>query len=134
MSRANIGTLNQQGYISFFILLIITFLVGAGYISCHKAQAQERMVDYEARKIQAVYLADSGLEWDRAALAANTNWAGGKMDFGGGEIEVSVIPSGSGYQVISKSKFGGAEQGRIALLTIDDEGQLIISVYEELYN
>ncbi|NLM22058.1 MAG: hypothetical protein GX207_10010 [Peptococcaceae bacterium] len=131
-----IGTelLNQQGYVSLLILLVITFLVGLGNISYHKARAQEKMAVYEAHKVQAIYLADSGLEWAKANLTADPDWGGGSRDLGEGKIEVTVYKDTSGYQVISKSRFKETGQSRSGYLILNDTGQLIISHYEELYN
>ena len=133
MPKMGTKSLNRQGYASLLILLVITFLLGVGSISYHKAQAQEKMANYEAHKIQAIYLADSGLEWAKANLTADPGWGGGSRDLGQGKIEVTVYRDTSVYQVISKSKFKDAGQSRSGYLILNDIGQLVISHYEELF-
>ncbi len=123
----------KEGYISLLVLMVVAFLAGVGVIAYHKANSLETMAAYEARKVQAIYLADSGLAWAKANVASDPSWAGGSMDFGGGQIEVTVVTDGVHYKITARARLKETRQSRVGHFTADDHGKLIMNRYEELY-
>ncbi len=130
MSTARI----DKGFVSLLMLMIITFLSGVGYVSYYKASSEEKMIRYEAHRIKAVYLADSGLEWAMSSISKDPSWEGGSKLFGDGKIEVTVEKNSQGYKVISRSKYNETSQSRYGYLIADSNGGLVLSGYGEQYN
>ncbi|HHV63645.1 MAG TPA: hypothetical protein GXX46_00990 [Peptococcaceae bacterium] len=125
----------ERGYVSLLILLVLFFLSSVGYEVLAKAGSQERIIRYEAQRVKALYLADSGLEWARSQLAQDPSWPGGLKVLNSGKIEVEVSKKDDEeeYTIYSRSQCEGAIQGRYGVLAWDEKGVLVLLRYGELF-
>lgn len=132
-SRRLAGSRNN-GYVSLLVLLVVIVLSWNGWEAFSKVHSQERMVDGEAWKMKAVFLADSGLEWAKSSLAEDPEWSGGVKVFDDGQVRVQAVKLGNAYRVIARGEAGEAGQKRFGVLEPDSQGILRLIRYEELYN
>ena len=124
----------DKGFISLLILFVIFFLSWIGFQAFYKASSQERIVRYEAEKVKAIFLSDSGLEWAKASLIKNPTWKGGVRQFNNGKIKVEIIKNNQSYRVISRSESENAVQNRYGEFIEDNNKGLILKSYGELFN
>ncbi|MGI6449528.1 MAG: hypothetical protein ACOX3R_04270 [Desulfitobacteriia bacterium] len=124
---------NAEGYVSLLLLLVLIFLSWIGSEALWKSGSEERIVRYEAQRMKASYLADSGLEWARSELVKDPFWRGGVKVFRSGRVEVDVSASEEEYTIISRSACDQAVQGRSAVLGFDENGVLVLFKYGELF-
>jgi len=123
----------DQGFISLLLLMLVTFLGGAAYLSFYKANSLEKMVGYEAHRIKAVYLADSGLQWAFCSLRQDPDWQGGTKNIEGSGITVGVERNTDGYKITSRAEVGSSRQIRYAEVAFSDNREVTIRAYGELY-
>ncbi|NLP43689.1 MAG: hypothetical protein GX351_03585 [Peptococcaceae bacterium] len=122
---------SDKGYVSLLMLIVIVFLAGIGFNALYKANSQEKIIRYEADKVKAVFLADSGLEWAKASLLEDREWQGGTRFFTNGSIQVEAKKTTEGYCVMSVAQTGGARQIRYGDF-IEKEDDLVLIRYREL--
>lgn len=123
----------EKGFISLLVLLVLAVLFWKGSILFYKVGSQERMVVYESQKTRARILADSGLEWAKSALEADSSWTGGYKSMATGVLEVTVIPVPKGYSITCRTEAGRARHSLSAEFVCEN-GCLVLESYKELYN
>lgn len=118
---------------SVVVLILLVSISLFGIEVVQKSHAELRIVKMEIQRMQAVALADSGLEWAKAELTQNPAWTGGERRIGEGILAVSVRDSSGeeGYWVTSEAVHGVARRKLRALLLFD-EGIWKILNYEVL--
>ncbi|KUO58794.1 MAG: hypothetical protein APF84_10295 [Gracilibacter sp. BRH_c7a] len=126
--------IKDKGFVSLLILLTLSALLWTGTVVFTKISSQERIIAYEGQKTQARFLADSGLEWAKDNLKADSSWEGGSISLVTGEIRVDVRSIPQGFSVTSRAESGRARHGVYGELVEDDNSNLILSKYEELFN
>ena len=126
--------IRDKGFVSLLILLTLSALLWTGTLVFTKINSQERVIVYEGQKTKARFLADSGLEWTKDNLNMDSSWEGGNMSFVTGEIRVDVEIIPEGYKVTSRAESGRAQHSVYGELVEDDEGNLILVKYGELFN
>jgi len=122
---------SDKGFVSLFLLMVIVFLAGIGSIGFYKVNSQEKIARYEAERVKAVFLADSGLEWAKASLVEDREWQGGTKFLTSGMIQVEVKKNSEGYSVQSMGRTLGAMQVRYGDF-IERDDDLILIRYQEL--
>lgn len=123
----------EKGFVSLLVLLLIAFLSWIGFEVFYKVSSQERIVRYEAQKIKAIFIADSGLEWAKASLTKDPDWKGGTKIFTDGEVKVEIIKNVQGYRVIARSQSENTVQCRFGdFIDEIDKGLTLVS-YGELF-
>ncbi len=92
------------------------------------------MAKREAQSRQAVYLAESGVEWAKGQLAHDPDFREGVLDLAGGLVTVTAAPSEGGYWVTSVAKAkAGMAQRKIGVLLHNESGHWRILRYQELH-
>ncbi len=124
----------EKGFVSLLILLVIIFLSWIGFEAFYKISSQERIIRYEAQRINASFLADNGLEWARALLTKDPTWEGGTKLFRNGKVEVEVEKEEQDYKVTSRSKSAGVIQVRYSSFSQGDNGVFVLISYRELFD
>lgn len=124
----------EKGFISLLILLVVISLSWIGLGLFYQVSSQERIVRYEAQKIKALFLADSGLEWARHTLDKDPAWQGGNKLFHTGEVKVEVIKKDQEYRVISRAQADRSVQRRYGDFARADNGMLVLISYGEMFN
>lgn len=126
--------IRDKGFVSLLILLTLSALLYTGILALTKISSQERVIVYEGQKTKARFLSDSGLEWAKDNLNIDSSWEGGNMSFITGEVRVDVGIIPEGYRVICRAESGRAQHSVYGELLKDDENNLILAKYGELFN
>jgi len=123
----------EKGFISLLVLMVMAALLFTGTLVFYKVGSQERIAIYESQKIRARTLADSGLEWAKSALRADSSWSGGYKPMATGTLEVTVKPVPEGYTVICRTEAGRARHV-VSGEFVREKDCLILISYREMYN
>ncbi len=126
--------IRDKGFVSLLILIILSALLWTGTLAFTKINSQERIIVYEGQKTKAMFLANSGLEWAKDNLTIDSSWGGGDISFVTGEIRVDVQIIPEGFRVTSRAESGRARHSVYGELVEDDDNNLILAKYGELYN
>ncbi|RNC29286.1 MAG: hypothetical protein AWM53_00639 [Candidatus Dichloromethanomonas elyunquensis] len=125
--------LNNKGFVSLFILLILVFFSWQGISVFVKASSNERMARLEAQKLKASYAADSGLAYAKAVLRTDPEWNGGTKELTEGLIIIEVQQEEKEYTVSSRAQIGNSTQIRYGKYVSGEDGALILKEYGEMY-
>lgn len=124
----------NKGFVTLLVMFVLIILSGIGWELYSKVNTHQRNVFHEAQKLQAAYLADSGLEWARYSLDRDPAWVGGTKKFRDGQVRVEVKTGNMGYQVSSRAEVGITVQKRSGVFASDANGVLMLTHYEERYD
>lgn len=91
------------------------------------------MVRRVAQSLQALYVAEGGIEWAKAHLLANPGLRKGSLTLATGRVDIVIELSGGGYKVTSVGRSGLAVR-KIAQIVQLDSGKWIMISYQELHN
>lgn len=122
----------EAGFATLLIVLLLTVLSFYGMESYVKANGEMRMAKRETKSRQAVYLAESGVEWAKAQLTLNPNFREGALNVAGKLVTVTAAPSEGGYWVTSVAEAGSAKR-KIGVLLQNQSGHWQILRYQELH-
>lgn len=122
------------GFISLLILLILVFLSWQGLQFYYKLYASEKMTRYEAERVKATFLADSGLEWGKYNLDQNTTWSGGSKTMTEGRIDVTVTQSNQEYRIVALAQVNSCIHKVYGVFQEMSDGNLHLIRYGELYD
>lgn len=124
----------DSGFISLLVLLVLTFLFFAGSKCYFQTYSVQKQAKYLGAKNQAVYLAESGVEWALAMLSTNSSWRGGELSLNCGIAEISVKEEDTGFEIISEAAYYPAVEKIRVFVLVDDTGKFRWVYYEELYD
>lgn len=121
------------GYVSLLILILMTTFSGLGMEVYLKANSQNRMVKRVAQSIQALYVAEGGIEWAKAHLLVNPGLRKGSLSLDTGRVNIEIVTSGGGYKVTSEGRSGLAVRKiRVTLQLV--AGKWVLENYQELHS
>ena len=100
-----------------------------GYL---KANAENRMVRRVAQSLQALYLAEGGIEWAKAHLLVNPELRKGNLSLDNGCFDIVIEQSEGGYKVTSEGASGLAVRKIEEILELN-AGKWIMKSYQELH-
>ncbi len=126
------GRGSQAGFATLLIALLLTILSLYGMETYVKANGENRMAKREAQSRQALYRAESGVEWAKGQLVNNPDFREGVLDSAGGFVTVTAAPSEGGYWVTSVAQAGMAQR-KIGVLLQNESGHWRILRYQELH-
>ena len=108
---------SQRGMIliSFYLLLVAALVLCAGLVA--HAVAEIRGAQRSQASMQALYLAEAGVDWAISQLRGNLNWAGGGQSGSTGTYGVTVAGLGSSRYRLTVQ--GTADQGVAASRSIE---------------
>jgi len=102
-----------------------------GYL---KANLENQMVKRVAQSLQALYVAEGGIEWAKAHLQVNSGLRQGSVSLATGRVDIVIEVSGGGYRVTSEGHSGLAVRRIEELLQLDvDTGKWVMKSYQELH-
>ena len=122
----------STGYVSLLILLLLTTLSGLGMEGYVKANAENRMVRRISQSVQALYVAEGGIEWAKAHLLVNSGLRRGSVSLATGRVEIVIELNGGGYKVTSVGRSGSAVR-KIEQVVQLDNGKWVLVSYQELH-
>jgi len=111
----------------------MTTFSGLGMEVYLKANSQNRMVKRVAQSIQALYVAEGGIEWAKAHLLVNPGLRKGSLSLDTGRVNIEIVTSGGGYKVTSEGRSGLAVRKiRVTLQLV--AGKWVLENYQELHS
>ncbi|MDR3271795.1 MAG: hypothetical protein LBT32_09875 [Peptococcaceae bacterium] len=128
---------SERGFASVLIVLALAALSAWGLECYYKADMENQIVQRRVQGIQALYAAEAGIEWAKAALRANPGWRQGERTLSQGSVSVSVSVSVSadkgGYTVVATGK---ARLGvrKICVFMVWQEEDWVLCSYQEMHN
>ena len=122
----------QAGFATLLIALLLTVISLYGLETYLKATGVNRMAKREMQSRQAVYRAESGIEWTKAQLTMNPDFREGVVQVAGVAVKVTAAPADGGYWVTSLAAAGNAKR-KIGVLLENQFGHWYILRYQELH-
>lgn len=121
-----------SGFATLFVALLLTLLSLYGLETYVKANVENRIAKREVQSRQAVFLAESGVEWTKGQLDHQPDFRAGSFELGSGTVTVDATPSEGGYWVRSVARAGMAER-KIGVLLQNRSGHWQTVRYQELH-
>lgn len=90
------------------------------------------MVRRVAQSIQALYVAEGGIEWAKAHLLVDAGLRQGSLSLATGRADIVIELSGGGYKVTSEGHSGLAVR-KIEEIILLDTGKWVLKGYQELH-
>lgn len=118
--------MRKKGQVILFVFLIL--FIGA--IICGGLaiilQAEADNLSFQKEGLMSFYIADSGVAYAKARLAANESWTGGSLSYGGGTASISIsdvsCPQGN-YRtckkIVSTGSYGKSQRGIRVDISLD---------------
>lgn len=122
----------QTGFATLLVALLLTILSLYGLEIYVKANAENRIAKREVQSRQAVYLAESGVEWTKSQLDHQPDFRAGSFELAGATVSVAATLSEGGYWVTSVAQAGLAKR-KIGVLLQNRSGHWQVVRYQELH-
>ncbi|AGA69876.1 hypothetical protein Desdi_2452 [Desulfitobacterium dichloroeliminans LMG P-21439] len=133
MARKNQGARHRElGYITLLMLVLLATLSAYGLEMYVQAHGENKIARKEVSSRQAVYGAESGIEWVKVKLREDPSFSEGDLRIGDGNVHVQVVGNEGRYALTSSAHYGQIKRKiKVILLKVDEQWE--IEQYQEIH-